>query len=566
MKKMFFCLLFLFVFIPGVSAKEIEVDGQVINVDLVNKPYFFALTNYKNYYLGHSTEFTTDCTVNSDTQQFCRFYEGNNQLFGVNVEKKYFFTNFNIRNKDTNDVVFEKNIIIEDDDDLGKFPIEFDSINLTYFKGKTDSYDVMYNNAKKYIDENFDTCPYYIMRGIRELNLSGGTSYNGEVIELNCFTSVSKNNFYLSAFSDYNSQNCFGYGNTDDYKTVYFGSNDFIYSSNESNLFLSSCPPTKDFYLGDEFGREHVYNETNVTDWSLKKFISDYNTGYYSSIIFKNNQYFIDDDVFIEYDVPKMNSKKINESVDEFDSILNQTYLFSWSNFDTTKYDYYFSYDNVDYAVMSENDMQFTFTDNGTIYFKVENKLGEVLYTYYLTVSDIGSYVNDESLNKDDYFLGDFTEHQDTSDVLDEDNSTVGEYLQWWKDKFDEFVNSKFGIISQINEIYTTYKNFSVVEGTDAGFGYIENARDRFFSCNIGNLVSETDFGKFECFPVKHDNLPFLIEEGKTFYLVSFNLESSQNFLRFGRILIMILFGTFTVLKCYKLIIQFIDEMKVGGV
>ena len=264
---------------------------------------------------------------------------------------------------------------------------------------------------------------------------------------------------------------------------------------------------------------------------------------------------------------PSITSIKISENVDEFDSILTQTYKFEWDIFDSSKYDYYFSYDNVDYAVMSEKSFNFTFTDNGTIYFKVENKTGEVLYTYYLTVKDIGSYVNDESLNSDDYFLGDFTDHQDTSDVLDENTSTIGDYLQWWKDKFSEFIDSKFGIITQINEIYNTYKNFSVVEGSDVGFGYVENSRDRFFSCNIGNLVWDNgNYGKFECFPVKHDNLPFLIEEGKTFYLVSFNLKSTQNFISFGRVLIMILFGTFTVLKCYKLIIQFIDEMKVGGV
>ena len=73
--------------------------------------------------------------------------------------------------------------------------------------------------------------------------------------------------------------------------------------------------------------------------------------------------------------------------------------------------------------------------------------------------------------------------------------------------------------------------------------------------------VSANNLRELYCFPLSANSLPFLKKDS---YLINFgNFNSMITFLH---ILVYIFLGSFTALKCYRLIISFIDKFKIGGV
>src|SRR5699024_10254121 len=146
-------------------------------------PYFFALTNYDNYYIGNDKRMTTNCTENTEKKQYCIFYSDDENIIGLNIQKKYFFTNHDIRNKDTNEVVFKKNVednydqnlryeLIKNWDGTNK-KIYFDNTknikNNQEIKNYFETYDITIEQADNLLNyaiekqKSINKCNYYII-------------------------------------------------------------------------------------------------------------------------------------------------------------------------------------------------------------------------------------------------------------------------------------------------------------------------------------------------------------------------------------------------------------------
>lgn len=185
MKKYWIFLIlvsFFFIFSKEVYAQEFIIDGKTYNIDTERTPYFFALTNYDNYYIGNDKIMTTNCTENLD-EQFCNFYSGDEMIVGLNIQKKYFFTNHDIRNKDTNEVVFKKNVEASYDQTLGyDWPKDWDGTteniyfdspknikNNQEIKSYFESHDMTIDQAENLLNytverqKNINKCNYYII-------------------------------------------------------------------------------------------------------------------------------------------------------------------------------------------------------------------------------------------------------------------------------------------------------------------------------------------------------------------------------------------------------------------
>lgn len=224
------------------------------------------------------------------------------------------------------------------------------------------------------------------------------------------------------------------------------------------------------------------------------------------------------------------------------------TYKLTFSEFDTSKYKYYYTFDgeNIDQQVgrllanpINENDTLLTFEMNTTFYIVVYNLSGEQVLLYSYSVNDIMNSRYDESLDVLD-------KHPDLPDKIDEttditDNFTVANLIGWFRGLIDK----RLPILNQITGIYKAFKfdintDSDCIEDTyeyDPEKGYIW----RSYCNKLPELNLKGIFGidkSFEIIDVRF----FLQYREQVFFWIKLSL------------------GTYTVFKLFRIVASYFKQ------
>ncbi len=582
-----FCLFFVLIF--SASAKELNFSGNTININNYKYPYFFIINstnpdfdyyvfyltedNMNDFYLNNKSITTYEFKAYSRFR-YCSFKDSNYSCYEdkfahIETNEAHYLGNFDV--KDSSGTVVFMNNYTEVNKPF-KFPVEIKNFPLSKFGKGSSTYNEIYTNVKNYIKEHSSECKYYSIAG-------GWETYNDEngnfpAIYLTCFEDDTA--FYGCPAKHKDGEiNIYIDANTNTRYEYIFGPNNYIYDSSDKGYsFLSySLSSNKLLFRNENIVKnDDYYFETNFDKFSFNcSTLDDWFDGkIYDSIVYKGKEYKVGGSEIINLNknTPSISSKLVNETKDEFNTVISQTYSFTWNIYDITKFDYYFSSDGKNYSISSRKDLELTFVENGTVYFKVTDKnKSNVLYSYKLDINDINKIKTDGSLNQEDYFFGNLIDSnmKDLNDSLDND-TTIAQIFQWFKDKFDWLIDNKFGIIRQFSLFYNTYKELDFTSYGDNRFFYVD-IDDMYFGCNYG--IDPNNWGEIQCMHLDLSELSFLKKfniDSDDIYIFNFTTKEMQNLLRLFRTFVTLIIGSYTFLKCYRLVVRFLDNFNLGGV
>lgn len=303
MKKILFGIVLFFICMTPSFAKEFEIGGKKYNIDTDTYPYFIVDTRYSNPTLLSKTVITTDSS--SDAYgNWTFYYEGTFKKFKIN--NSTFYTNNDIKDNDGN-IIFKKNISTG----LGRFPININSVSLSYIENSTTETDKLYSRVLNHIKEHPNECKYYYISGIEKLYFDGYG--NQEVIQLKCYDQDSKFNLCPSRESNNDYININNTVNKSD--TYFFGYNGFEYHSIDeySNVFYFK-EPKENLKIGDGFNFKNSYFLTNISNYTFdcSNNVQSSNIEFYDSIIFQGKEYEVGSSIYfkqptVDYDLEENN-------------------------------------------------------------------------------------------------------------------------------------------------------------------------------------------------------------------------------------------------------------------